>query len=357
MTAESVNSESTSLTYAYPKSTPVFHHSQPRASLDASSGHLFQEVFHSVPPWLISASLHTILIVLLGILTWHPFGETSSTVALDAQIEEQAPVVTFASPQTSVEAIETETTSSAPTTFDDLPNPKLETLNTKLNDSFPRIYFANSLTKLPAKPSSRNGKSANGAASQSNGNGKGSSGNGEASFYGIKAKGQNFIYVLDNSGSMAGNRWLQARNEVIRSIDALKENQKFLVVLYNTHTQVMLNMRGKEIKCLHATEENKKNVVSWLYRQYPKMDTLPLKAIKIGIRMQADHIFLLSDGEFSAETLTFLRKSNFDRKKSQAARSRVNRSVVHTIAFKSYQGAAMLKQIARENSGSFKYVE
>jgi hypothetical protein len=150
---------------------------------------------------------------------------------------------------------------------------------------------------------------------------------------------------------MVGERWFQARNEVARSIAQLNENQKFLVILYNSDTSVMLGMRGSKIECLPATEANRNRALRWLARQYPALDTFPLRSMKIAVNLKPDAIFLLSDGEFRDGTISFLREANHDKNNSFATYCSV-----HTIAFKSYVGASVLQQIARENNGFFKYI-
>ena len=366
MTANSASSDFAPLQLGQRKQTPEFHHSDSGfRGASSQSTSLGREVFRSIPPWLISTTIHTLLIVALGFLSFQKSGKDETSVSLNGQLLESPPTVTFNSPETNIEKLDVDSVDSSKSVkLDDVPTSNLDDSEKELQggpigDLIPKIHFADSLSRLATKTGGGGdgGVGSGDSANKKSGGKNGNEGTGEASFYGIKAEGNTFVYVLDNSGSMAGNRWLEARNEVIRSIQALGENQKFLVVLYNTHTKVMLHMRGPKIRCLKADEKTKTRVVEWLQKQYPQMDTLPLNAIKIGIRMKADHIFLLSDGEFDSETLNFLRKKNLDRNKSKSTGSRVNRVTVHTIAFKSNAGATMLQQIARENAGTFKYVQ
>ena len=184
--------------------------------------------------------------------------------------------------------------------------------------------------------------SSNSAAGQA-GDGAGSGTGGESTgtnFYGVSSTGKSIVYVLDTSGSMTGIRWGQAREELARSINQLGEQHQFMVLLYNTRPNIMLNLRGDDFQFLDATEENKKRVIKWLYRQMPDGSTMPLSSIKLALRLNPDSIFLLSDGIFQDNTVGYL--SQIEQK-----------PVINTIAYKSPLGAPLLQRIALDCNGQF----
>jgi hypothetical protein len=57
---------------------------------------------------------------------------------------------------------------------------------------------------------------------------------GETGFFGIRDKGESFVYVLDASGSMETNHAIQAaKAELMASLARLHNGQKFQVIFYN----------------------------------------------------------------------------------------------------------------------------
>jgi len=59
--------------------------------------------------------------------------------------------------------------------------------------------------------------------------------------------------------------------------------------------------------------------------------------------LKPDVVFLLSDGDIPPETRAIVTREN-------------KRSVIHTIALGSNKGAVVMKQIAAENKGEFKFI-
>jgi hypothetical protein len=59
------------------------------------------------------------------------------------------------------------------------------------------------------------------------------------SFFGIRAEGQRFVYVVDCSGSMTGAPYDRASQELVRSLAALSKTQEFFVILYSDDSYPM----------------------------------------------------------------------------------------------------------------------
>jgi len=297
-----------------------------------------------LPPWTLSAAGHIGVLIVLAFFSLSSRNESSYVVEVD-NVPQTEELLTFEFEYDSDDQLEALEAGGLESDSEmealELPETPLVQMGPKLPDGFEQFAGMDGM----ASPNSR-GNSQASTGGEGNGDGEGS---GSATFCGIEAKGQSFVFVLDNSGSMAGYRWFQARAEIIRSISQLDENQKFLVVLYNTYTTVMLGQRGSEIEYLEATPENRRRVTKWLDRQFPQFDTFPKRSLKIAMRMEPDAVFLLSDGEFRDGSVEFLRNANLSGSTPKCS--------VHTIAFKSRLGASMLRQIAYENGGSFRYVE
>jgi len=62
-------------------------------------------------------------------------------------------------------------------------------------------------------------------------------------------------------------------------------------------------------------------------------------------RLEPDTIFLLTDGEFDREIVGHIERLNRDKQVR-----------IHTICFIYSNGEPMLKEIARDNGGTYKYV-
>ncbi len=183
------------------------------------------------------------------------------------------------------------------------------------------------------------------------GSGKGGGG---TSFFGVGGRGTRFAFIVDYSGSMQGeNRYITARSELVRSINALPDFTEFYVVLFASMPSWP---EFEETGWVRATRANKLRIAEWLDSQRPGGATLPWAAFdRVLNKLPAppDVIFLLSDGlptdgygpEYSlGYHLGEWRKGN---------RKTV---IVNTIGFVEDEGREWLLGIARENHGEFRFV-
>ena len=169
-----------------------------------------------------------------------------------------------------------------------------------------------------------------------------------AGFFGAYAEGTNFIFVIDCSGSMQGERWERAVYELERSIMDLGDDQNFCIVLYNRFTVIMGN--EKRMALVPPNEENLDRAFTWLRQQSPSGGTYPRQALSLALTEQPDAIFLLSDGEIQDNSEAFLKANNI----SMAKGIGENRQIpVHTIALLSTFGQRSLKRISDGNEGTF----
>ena len=165
-------------------------------------------------------------------------------------------------------------------------------------------------------------------------------GGGGASFFGLEAKGGKFVFVVDRSGSMSNDRLRAAKQELVRSISAMKRGFEFYVIFYSDDP---LPMPGNQL--VTVSEQSKRRVFSWFNRIHPAGGTNPSDAMRMALNLNPDAVWLLTDGEFGTEVLQVI------------SRPRVmKRTQIHTIAFYSNKGEVLLKQIARENNGQYRYV-
>jgi hypothetical protein len=160
----------------------------------------------------------------------------------------------------------------------------------------------------------------------------------EADFFGVAAGGRRFVYVVDKSSSMSGERFEMAREELLRSLNKLKPNQSFFVIFYD---DVAYPQPSK--KLAPARISNVRRMSSWVKNAVSQGGTAPMDAIERAINFEPDAIFILSDGEFDQSVVTQTTRLNED--------SPVR---IHTIGFQN--NAETLRAIAEQNNGTYRFV-
>ncbi len=159
-----------------------------------------------------------------------------------------------------------------------------------------------------------------------------------ATFFGIRAKGKKFVFVVDCSGSMgADGRLLRAQNELIRSLSGLGYDQEYFIVFFN---HLVFPMPGN--KLIAANGKNLRDTNDWIRHSLPIGGTVPWPGLAIGLDLKPDAIFLMTDGEFSPDAVDRL-----------AVRGATGDMIpIHTIAFASREGEELLMAIARFTKGT-----
>lgn len=169
----------------------------------------------------------------------------------------------------------------------------------------------------------------------------GGKGRGGASFFGLEAKGGKFVYVVDRSGSMRGQSLVAAKGELTRSIMSLGERVEFFVFFYNTDPTPM---PGSDL--VKATDSNVTDALNWIEGVSAGGGTDPTSTMKLALSLKPDAIWLLSDGQFDAKSAEIIADENPG-----------GRVTIHTIAFFSRAGEAILRKIANENGGQYRFVQ
>jgi hypothetical protein len=171
-----------------------------------------------------------------------------------------------------------------------------------------------------------------------------------ATFFGTRATGHRFVFVIDSSSSMIGPRWQSLRRELIRAIRSLSPDQEFFVISFDFAAHPMFNELPPKGKFLNPTKENVEKLNRWIGSIQHGSNTLPASAIGIALRLEPDAIFLLSDGEIRDATLFDLR--TYNRTEDDQGKISV-RIPIHTVLLQSDVGFLTLKTIADENDGVF----
>lgn len=171
-----------------------------------------------------------------------------------------------------------------------------------------------------------------------------------ASFFGSRAYGDRFVYVMDSSSSMTGSRWSAACTQLLKSIGQLEPNQEFFVICFDYQTTFLFNLPPHRIKYVTKTDKSSRAVRNWLASRTLGKATMPAEALQVALRLNPDAIFLLSDGEIQDESVLMLRMLN-------AAGSTSRQIPIHTISLFSREGWWALQKIAADNGGTFTPVQ
>ena len=184
------------------------------------------------------------------------------------------------------------------------------------------------------------------------------SGKGGAEFFGVKATGNKFVFVVDSSRSMIGPKWVDACNELLAAVERLKPNQKFYVIFFDAFAHPLPNpaniFQPNQPILMQAGKDNVALLKQFISGIQLGFETKPFMAVRMAMQLEPDAIYLLSDGEFRDGTAKFLKRNNKIKLKDRLKMPAV---VVHTIGFHSRRGQRVLRRIAKDNGGTYKYVK
>jgi hypothetical protein len=160
----------------------------------------------------------------------------------------------------------------------------------------------------------------------------------QASFFGMRSRGQFFVYVVDCSESMIDDdRLPRATIELRRSVFALKEPQRFEVIFYNSES---IPMPGGP-RPRTADTQAKNLLLSWLRLIEPVGGTDPRPALKQALMLRPDAVFLLSDGAFPDGTV------------GEVGRLNTRQIPIHCVDVTGGLAGDQLKRIAEASGGQY----
>ena len=277
---------------------------------------------------LSSVMLNMIGVVLLGLWTWEALPQL-----LDVELLEVRTVEEVEAPQVLAVKVESLRESGGGA---ELPTPVAVG---QMARSATEVELADVQLTEPAKGNSIFGLEGMDWDREIGGEGKILGGPG-ASFFGITAGGNNFVFVVDMSGSMRGRRFERARAELRRTMFSLVEAQKYFIVFYSTQAYPM-----PAAGLLEATKPNLMQTARWLNKIEPMGYTVPLPALLQALDLKPDAVFLLSDGQFDPLVVDMVMLN-------QAA----TKVPIHTIGFESREGEPVLKALAARSGGTYRFV-
>jgi hypothetical protein len=305
--------------------------------------------------WMASLLLHFLLLGVLALVTLRSsgvdlgfelaFSDSVEAVDFDA-VEFSLPAATMDAPDLESDALtEAET--------------QLEDTQLTLDEAVTEPVELESMFAMADAMDFETGATMDEAFGDSEGQAGGTTGgvgsDGGASFYGINAEGSRFVYVIDASTSMLDDdRWHRAVIQLLESISGLRSSQRFLVMTYSSTFRPMMNMPLDDIQLVRATRANKKRLAAWLAGQRPNGFTQPAGAMMVGLSLNVDAIYLLSDGLLMDDTRQQLRVQNKPRilRFGGGKKTPVNTIAMDIVG----DGADLLRDIAEENAGVFRVV-
>ena len=170
-------------------------------------------------------------------------------------------------------------------------------------------------------------------------------------FFGTGGNAHHIVYVVDRSGSMQDTLDV-VRVEMSRSIGDLVEGQDFHVIFFSTGKPVEFRPR----RLVPATNQQKRQAGAFLDGIMAQGQTNPLPAmarafavLRRSSRKKGKLIYLLTDGEFPDNKEVLKRLAEWNKDKTV----HVNTILHH---HRPPEAERVLKQIAKENGGTYRYV-
>ncbi len=241
-------------------------------------------------PWLISLTIHAIIIFLGFAITWGALALTDDRDAADVIIADFDALTYQPEAAITLDLDDADASAEEPLEFDTpIPAP-----TTPANTLTPQDLPASTWTDLgaPELPAFLAAPDAEAAA-----------------FAGLKAtNARDIVYVIDASGSMISSFQIVA-DELSRSLSALAPPQRFAVILFQQNQALWVTPRGR---LTGATPANTASAAADVRKIFPQGRSNPLNALRDALRLEPDVVFLLSvnitgAGEFEVDADDLLR--------------------------------------------------
>jgi autotransporter-associated beta strand protein len=148
------------------------------------------------------------------------------------------------------------------------------------------------------------------------------------------------VFVVDRSGSMVDSMDYVKR-ELKSSIGDLPEDASFDVVFMSAGQP--LEMPARQL--VPATQQNKLQAAEFIDSITAQGETQSSPAISRALSLRPDVLYILTDAQLSWDMVGLVRRLNAD-----------GRTTVHTVGLLYKGGEAVLKEIALQNGGEYRFV-
>jgi len=325
-------------------------------------------------PWLLSASAHCLLLIVLAVgfvLSQGPppsIGSPNGLSLNTAIVSSDGEGPYSDDPTGDPEGGETEGGSGGPGSGSGATTEAVEPAvatggggGSPLSDvlqSTPPMLFAGALPAVT--PGLGAGSLEGGGLGSAQGTTKGSSGTknlrgggyARTGVFGIESEGYKFIYVFDRSGSMGGHGGAPlaaAKKQLIDSLQHLGQTHQFQIIFYNDDPHVF-NLTGSPSRLVFANDQNKTLAERFIGSITADGGTAHEEALTKALRMGPDVIFFLTDADEPRLGATELQRI-----------ARANKgAVINTIEFgygPAFENDNFLIRLARQNRGKHVYVD
>lgn len=300
------------------------------------------------PSWLVSLAVHLLLLVFLALLTVTTEPKLLATI-IDAAFETEAPILEQVTELT-LEPLE------------DVPSVAADAGAGEVLVSEVTEVGGDATTGVAVTEGDLQVDSVSDVGGLFSGDGVGmkDAGSGAlkgAEFFGVKAAGKKFVFVVDSSNSMKNGKFDAAKIELEYAIRKLSPEQLFYVVFFDHNAEKMLLPPDTEppTNVVPATYANVNAFVEWMGTVKNELKTNPYEAVKFALSLQPDAIYILSDGKFTdrGQTVRFLESENVINDPITGDRPR---AVIHTIAFWQRDGEEAMQAIAKKHQGTYRFV-
>ena len=183
-------------------------------------------------------------------------------------------------------------------------------------------------------------------------------------FFGTRAYGTRFVFLLDGSYSMDardGARFRRARDELLRAVSELDGDQSYYVFLFSWYVAEL--DKGSERAYRAVREGHAQRLRKWLDDSTLGPGTDPRRALSLAREMKPDAVFLLSDGQFNQPRASWSESGWLDENANpldfdvqQGVETFYRGIPIHTIAFENPFTRSAMEQISQSSGGSFRYV-
>lgn len=177
-----------------------------------------------------------------------------------------------------------------------------------------------------------------------------------AEFFGVKATGNTFVYIVDCSPSMKKDGAFDAaKQEIGRSLRSMKPTQRFYLMFFGKEIERISMESGREEEYpIYATPANVQKAIEWLGRSVIQKEGWPPNdSLDKAIEMQPDGIFMLFDGDTRSDVAKHLTKVN---RTTDILSEPGPKVPIHVIHFFQEEFATAMRKVANENGGTYRFV-
>lgn len=295
----------------------------------------------ALPAWLVSVIVHMVALLVLALCTFSNPSERDEVFVSGSQVEpmeelfEELAELEIESPQelreTKEWSLAMEVIDLGEIAFGDLTAPtEIETADS-IGDIAFNVTTVDEIGALFGKDGQGMSDISDGLAAA-------------ASFFGARARGRRFVFVVDNSNSMTRGRFETALDELMRTVEVMSPKQQFYVIFFSDTAYRMFHPEPAP-RLVSATDSNKEKLRSWLYTVELCLHTRGQQAIATALSLKPDAIYVLGDGAFTDKTLGTLTAPH-------------NRTIpIHTVGMEVDPGGErQLRLIAQANNGTYRLV-